>query len=112
MKPNPPPPLRGQVFFVDFPRVGRKPIVVVSNNQRNAALMSVLGARITSAPKPPLPTIVELGVDEPVRGRVLCDDVVVIPKSRLGRRAGGLSPRAMFGVDRGLGVALGLSAYL
>lgn len=103
-------PLRGQVFEYELPGVGRKPFVIVSNNQRNRALRDVLGARITTADKPALPTVIDLGrPDFPLVGRVLCDDVLPIPKDRLANAPmGALTPRTMSRVDDGLRVALAL----
>src|SRR5438477_10643089 len=101
-------PLRGQVFFVRYPGVGEKPAVVVSNNPRNRALRDVLVARISTAPKPKIASIVELPHGEPIVGAVLCDDLSPVEKSDLVRAAGGLSARAMSLVDAGLKVALAL----
>ena len=103
-----PDPLRGQIWWVEYPRLGRKPMLIISNNRRNAALRSVLGARITTAPKPDLPTIVELGAADGVRGRVLCDDITLIPKGLLRSRAGAVAPATMQRVAGGLRVALDL----
>jgi mRNA interferase MazF len=109
VSPKPPPePLRGQVWFVEVLAVGQKPVVVVSNNRRNRALPTVLAVRITSAPKVQLPTIVELPKGEPVVGRVLCDDVLVIAKQRMKRPSGALSQEAMERIEGGLRVALSL----
>ncbi len=101
-------PLRGQVFLADIPDIGKKPVVIVSNNQRNRALGDILGARVTTAPKPELPTIVELGHDDaPLAGKVLCDDIASIPKPWLGRSPrGALSPSTMKRVEAGLLLAL------
>lgn len=101
-------PLRGQVYFIESPRVGRKPVLIVSNNRRNRALPDVLAARITSAPKPTLETIIELPPGEPVNGRVLCDDILKVSRSSLDRPTGGLSRSTMSAVNTGLRVALGI----
>lgn len=93
---------------IDFPGVGDKPIVVVSNNRRNALFPAVVGVRISSAPKPVLATVVPLTSDDPLRGNVLCDDLVVAPKARLKRSAGALSAETMRRVSDGLAVALDL----
>lgn len=103
------PPLRGQVFFADLGKVGRKPVLVVSNNIRNRRLGDVIVARITTASKPDIPSIVQLPNGEPVVGRVLCDDLSTVSRDILTRSAGGLSQRSMRAVDDGLRVALGLS---
>ena len=70
--------VRGRVIWFQLGGVGRKPAVVVSNNARNRALGSALAARITSNPKPLLPSVVELGPDDPLKGRVLCDDLIEV----------------------------------
>lgn len=99
--------LRGQVHMADLGH-GQKPFVIVSNNRRNAALGSVLAARITTTRKPVLPSIVVLGDGEPVVGSVLCDDIVEIFDDELGQHRGALSPAAMREVDDGLRAALAL----
>jgi mRNA interferase MazF len=101
-------PLRGQVYFVEVPRIGAKPCVVVSNDRRNRAYREVIVARITTAPKPDVPSIVSLPHGEVVAGSVLCDDLSAVPKGALGRQAGGLSQRTMERVNRGLKEALGI----
>jgi mRNA interferase MazF len=100
-------PVRGQVFMV---RAGGAAThaVVVSNDLRNEALPTVLVARITTVPKPAVPTIVELPVGEPVVGRVLCDSIAEVPSEAVGRPAGHLSRKAMRRVDVGLRAALGV----
>ncbi|MDR0594393.1 MAG: type II toxin-antitoxin system PemK/MazF family toxin [Bifidobacteriaceae bacterium] len=99
--------IRGNVYFADL-GAGEKRWLVVSNNGRNNALGSALAVRITTTPKPPLRSIVRLGGGESVAGSVLCDDITVIYDDDPHRHAGALSPAAMAGVARALGVALGL----
>jgi mRNA interferase MazF len=101
-------PLRGQVYFADLELETEKPVVVVSNNARNRALGTVLVARITTAPKPALRSIVPLPHGEPLTGKVLCDDLRMLAKSHLVRHGGGLSRQTMSAVDAGLKEALGL----
>lgn len=108
MKNAGPTPLRGSVWLVDYPQIGVKPAVVVSNNGRNKALHSILAIRISTAPKPDLPSIVQIPTGEPVVGRVLCDEVSEIQKAWLIRNVGGLSVRTMLRVNDGLRVALSL----
>lgn len=100
-------PLRGQVFRVRFPS-GLKPVVIVSNNLRNRSLSSVLAVRVTSAPKPSIPSIVPLPIGEPVVGSVLCDEIAELPKDLLEKAVGSLSRGAMSAIDEGLRVALAL----
>lgn len=83
-------------------------VMIVSNDLRNAALSSVLVARITASPKPSIPTVVDLPSGEPVIGRVLCDRITEIPKDGLGKCLGVLSHSVVRLVDRGVAIALGL----
>jgi len=101
-------PLRGQVFFADLGEIGVKPVVVVSNNARNRRLADIVAARITTGPKPELPSIVPLPDHEPLVGRVVCDHIVTVLKRDLRRAVGGLSRRTMAAVDEGLRAALAL----
>lgn len=98
-------PLRGQVYLADI-GFGAKPWVVISNNQRNATLRSVLVARITTTSTHQAPTIVDLGRDDPLVGRVLCDDVQQLFRDELGRNCGALSRDSMARVNQGLRSAM------
>ena len=98
------------VYWATFDeRIGEKPWLVVSNNQRNTRLGSALVVRMTTSQKPPLASIVELGSDDPLVGRVLCDDITVMYSDDPYRPAGALSPRTMQAVDAAVKVALGLT---
>ena len=104
------PLLRGQVYWATFDeRIGEKPWLVVSNNQRNARLGSALVVRVTTSPKPPLASIVELTHEDPLAGRVLCDDITVLYSDEPYRLAGTLSQGTMRAVDAALKVALALT---
>jgi mRNA interferase MazF len=100
--------LRGQVIWFQLREYGRKPGVVVSHDTRNRALRSALVARITTAPKPALHSIVELGDDDPVAGRVLCDDLIEVYEDEMLQDAGTLTPASLDAVNLGLLHALGL----
>jgi mRNA interferase MazF len=100
-------PLRGQVFEVELPGIGRKLWLVVSNNQRNRALDDVLAVRLTTSRKPAIPTVVELTpADGQFVGRILCDDIGPLYKDELGPPKGALSPATMRRVNIGLRAAL------
>ena len=72
-------PVRGRVYTADLgPKVGRKPFVVVSNNGRNNHLPTCLGVRITTSAKPEPHAIIEMGQDDPLVGRALCDDIEIL----------------------------------
>lgn len=53
-----------------------KNFLVVSNSRRNRQLEQVLAVRLTSTPKPALPSIVPLGPGDGLTGSAVCDDVV------------------------------------
>jgi hypothetical protein len=65
-----------------------------SNNRRNQALPQVLAARLTTSAKPALPSIVELGDGEVVKGRVCCDDIETSWLDEITRDLGALSAGA------------------
>jgi len=99
-------PLRGQVFRVDL-GYGAKPWLVVSNNQRNRNLETVIAARITTTRRNAhLPTLIELSSDDPLVGFVLCDDLVQLYRDELAEPMGALSVRTMQDVSQGLRIAL------
>lgn len=88
---------------------GEKPYLVVSNNRRNRQLHNVLAVRITTSVKPALESIIELSPDDPLVGRVLCDDLIQLWPDEVSREMGALGPDTMRRVDTGLRAALGLS---
>lgn len=99
-------PLRGQVFRVDL-GYGAKPWLVVSNNQRNAALDTVLAARVTTTDRHArLPTVIPLSAADPLQGFVLCDDLVPLYRDELSVDLGSLTPATMRLVSEGLRIAL------
>jgi mRNA interferase MazF len=99
-------PMRGQVFRVDLGH-GPKPWVVVSNNQRNRNLQTVIAARITTTHgRAQLPTIVELSGDDPLVGCVLCDDLVQLYRDELDHLDGALSVTTMMRISSAIRIAL------
>jgi mRNA interferase MazF len=105
-------PLRGRVYGVRMDHIANgaeKRYLVVSNNRRNQALPQVLAARLTTSAKPALPSIVELGDGEVVKGRVCCDDIETIWLDEITRDLGALSAGAMARIDDGLRAALALN---
>ncbi|MGP3954429.1 type II toxin-antitoxin system PemK/MazF family toxin [Nonomuraea sp. 3N208] len=102
-------PLRGHVYMADLgEEYGEKPYVIVSNNARNRALPSYLAVRITTSAKPPLPSIIELTAEDPVVGRALCDDIVILFPEDLRRELGGLSLQTTMRIGQGLRHALAI----
>lgn len=102
-------PLRGQVYGVDL-GYGVKPWLVVSNNQRNRNLDTVLAARITTTRKHAhVPTMVPLAAADPLVGYVVCDDLVQLFRADELTHApvmGTLSPPTVRAVSAALRVAL------
>jgi len=99
-------PSRGQVFRVDLGH-GANPWLVVSNNQRNRALDTVIAARVTTTDRHArLPTVVPLTGGDPLVGFVLCDDLVPLYRDELAVGLGSLSPVTMRLVSEGLRFAL------
>lgn len=76
---------RGSIWGCVFgPDDKLKPVVVVSSDVRNAtSFLWVHVVRVTSREKTPLPTIVELQPDDPVRGRAMCDEVEPVDRDDL-----------------------------
>lgn len=56
---------------------------VISNDERNATLPTVLLARIVPVVKRPGPTAIQLGADDPFTGYVLADYVSTVPVAEL-----------------------------
>jgi len=99
---------RGQVVLANIGLSEPKRLVVVSNNRRNRALQSVLAARLTTSPKPTLPSIVALTHDDPMTGHVCCDDIIEVFDDEIVRLLGALAPGTMARVGAGLAAALDL----
>jgi mRNA interferase MazF len=100
--------LRGRVYYADVGQ-GDKPFLVVSNNGRNTRLLTALVVRITTTDsKPALESIVELAPQDPLVGRVLCDDIFELFPDEVKREGGALTPQTMMRVAAGLRSALAL----
>lgn len=97
--------VRGSVWnFRYFDTDDPRPVVIVSNDGRNGSRFEwVHVVRITSRPKRPLPTIVELtDADAPLRGRAMVDDLELVHKDDLEERRGILGPATMHEIDQAL----------
>lgn len=101
---------RGHIVWAKLDRSDRAvPFLVVSNDPRNHAMHSFLGVRITQRKKPVLPTIVKLGPDDPIEGRALCDEVILLWNDEVAGDAGVLSTATLDRVDTALRAALALT---
>jgi mRNA interferase MazF len=99
---------RGQVIRANIGLDEPKLLLVVSNNRRNRWLRQVLAVRLTTTPKPEIPSIVELSEGEPFADRVVCDDIVEVYEDEVLAVMGGLRPTTMQLVSQGLMAALGI----
>jgi mRNA-degrading endonuclease toxin of MazEF toxin-antitoxin module len=103
--------LRGSVWnFRYLDTDDPKPVVIVSNDGRNRSRFEwVHVVRITSRPKRPLPTIVELTErDAPLTGRAMVDELELVHKDDLKERRGMLAPPTMREIDAALRRVLAL----
>jgi mRNA interferase MazF len=80
----------------------------VSNDRRDAALLSVLAVRITTSTKPSIPSVVPLLTVDPIVGRVLCDEITEVYADEIEADAGAVSPTTTRRVETGLKAALEL----
>ncbi len=101
-------PSRGQVSRADI-GFGLKPWLIVSNNQRNRALPSVLAVRLTTTSKRvELPTWVPLSSADPLVGYVNVDDLQQLERDELAELVGSLAPATILAVNNALRLALAL----
>ncbi|GHF97382.1 type II toxin-antitoxin system PemK/MazF family toxin [Streptomyces filamentosus] len=87
-------PVRGRLYRADL-GFGLKPWLVVSNNARNQKLDECLVVRITTSDKPDIASIVKLGPNDPVVGRILCDDLGPMYRDDIKADLGALSAQTM-----------------
>jgi len=105
---------RGEVFLAELPRIGHKPVVIVSARAVNLALADVIAARVTSVERErSLPTYAALDPGDveglPLPSYVVCHDLWTLPKGRLVKSLGILPPNRLVDVERGLKAALDLT---
>jgi mRNA interferase MazF len=102
--------LRGQVYSVDVGGDrGRHYFVIVSNNQRNKNLNTVLGVMVTSTDKSGIPSAVQLTYQDPVQGYVVADIIEELWENEVvGTPKGVVSPATMAALNEALRIALGL----
>jgi mRNA interferase MazF len=105
-------PLRGSVWWI---RLGGeeapRPFAIVSGDARNrSAFPWVHVVRITTRPKRPLATIVELGPDDaPLSGRLMADELELVHRDDLESPAGRLSRGTVERLDAALRRVLALA---
>jgi len=102
---------RGQIWWADLGLGEHKRVLVISNNQRNKALKSVIGLYVTSnANKPSLPSITrfEAGEIGDSISLVCADDPWVVPDSDLKGFVTAATPAQMMRVNDAIKAALDL----
>lgn len=102
--------LRGEVYSVHVSdEKGRHCYVVVSNNDRNRKLRTVLGVMVTRTDKSGIPSAVRLTHEDPVTGYVVADNIEELWEDEVsGRPKGSLSPRTLMALNSALKIALAI----
>ena len=105
---------RGDVYDADFPLAGPHPAVIVTREQAIPVLSAVAVVLVTSTVRghPAEVTLEGAHLDLHDGSVVNCDDLATLPKRRLTRYRGHLSPPQLAALDRALAIALGLDASL
>jgi mRNA interferase MazF len=101
---------RGDVYDADFPLAGPHPAVIVTREEAIPVLSAVAVVLITSTVRghPAEVAIEGDHLDLHDASVINCDDLATLPKRRLTRYRGHLSPPQMVALDRALMIALGL----
>ena len=107
-------PLRGQVYWVQFPDpVGRRPVCVVQNNVGNQFRDKTIVATLSTVPpKRDYEFLVPL--DARVHGEpswVQCEEIFTLKQDRLMQKAGALAPAEVDRLNAALAVSLGLPVH-
>lgn len=106
-----PPPFRGDVWDVAFPRIGAHPAVSLTTNALRGRLSSVTVVLVTGTPGPRA-THVELGPSSGLTrypaSYANVTDVHTVPVTRCRTFRGRLSPTELTEVEEALALVLGL----
>lgn len=106
-----PPPFRGDVWEVEFPRAGQHPAVALTTNALRGRLSSVTVVLITGTPGPAT-THVELGASAGLTRYPVSyanvTDVHTVPVARCRRFRGRLTPAELERLEDALALVLGL----
>ena len=104
-------PLRGEVWDVQFPRIGRHPAVVLTINPFSARLSAVTVALVTGT-KGPAATYVPLGPESGLTGHDLscavATELHTVPHRRFRRRRGLLNAAELDRLGHAVRLSLGL----
>lgn len=87
---------------------GNRPAIIVSNNTGNVHSSVVEVVYLTTKPKKPLPTHVQI-FSSKVPSTALCEQIVTVSKDRIKDRMGALTEKEMQSLDAALIISLGLA---
>ena len=109
---------RGEIYWYENPlaagsiQAGRRPVLIVQNDQGNRLSTTTIVASITSQPRSrKYPFHVPFTADESglrLDGLIMCEQLVTANQAHLGPLIGALGPERMEDVDRALHASLGL----
>lgn len=111
--------MRGSIYFMDMPdhpdvgthscELGRRPVVVVSSNIGNRTNSTVMVCPITSKIKHLSCNVtIEWNCDGKA-SQVLCNQIVTVPKAKLGPRCGHITLEEQKRVDIAMCISLGIN---
>lgn len=110
--------LRGDIFYADLSPVigseqgGMRPVIIIQNNMGNEHSPTVIVATITGKAevKTKLPTHCPIGQEAglPYASIILLEQLRTIDKVRLSSYVGKLSKQSIEGLNRALGISVGL----
>ncbi|MEG0050417.1 MAG: type II toxin-antitoxin system PemK/MazF family toxin [Clostridia bacterium] len=109
--------LRGDIYYADLsPAVGSeqngiRPVCVLQNDIGNRYSPTVIVAAVTSSPKKPLPTHVDIGQTKGIlkSSVVLLEQLRTIDRSRLRQRIGRVRRETLSQIDEALKISVGLA---
>lgn len=105
---------RGEIYWTNLEghgseQRGWRPVVVIQNNIGNKYSPTTIVALVTSEMKKYIPTHLGINIDDlPKSSTILCEQIMTIDKSRLGRRIGRLPSYLVDQLNEKLMISLGL----
>lgn len=105
---------RGEIYYIEGTTFtgsevgGNRPAIIVSNNTGNVHSSVVEVVYLTTKPKKPLPTHVQI-FSSKVPSAALCEQIVTVSKDRIKDRMGALTEKEMQNLDAALIISLGLA---
>ena len=105
---------RGEIYYIEGTTFtgsevgGNRPAIIVSNNTGNVHSSVVEVVYLTTKPKKPLPTHVQI-FSSKVPSTALCEQIVTVSKDRIKDRMGALTEKEMQNLDAALIISLGLA---